>query len=338
MVVLLLRRWAAAVAGLLAGVLLPLGIASAWVDAVLTDTDRYVDVVGPVADDPDVERALISALDRETLRLVDLGVRSPELVRFLNAHGFGALARSGGTVTDALESEVTDVVRQAVRAGVTDPAFARAWRTANRAAHAELVRVLGDQDGKVVDRDGRVGLELGTVLEPVLTGLQRQGLVPPGPLPEVRPSFTLLKTADLEKAGRGYRLLDALGFWLPAAWLVCFVLAIALSRRRVRVARRVLLGSLAGLLVLQVGAVWLGEQIADRSPDRDLTVAIWDQVSLGLRTALSVVSLLTAAAFTWLSTLVPNRIGVPPSRTAVLIGRVAAGGLLALAVAMLVTP
>ncbi|MBO9523282.1 MAG: hypothetical protein J7518_17260 [Nocardioidaceae bacterium] len=330
-------RVLAAVAGVLAALLLPLGIASAWVDAVVGDTDRYVDTVGPVADDPVVQRAVIAALDREALKVVDLGVRSPALVRFLTEHGFGALARSGGAVTGALREEVADAVHQAVRTVVTGPHFTPAWKAANRSAHTELIRVLDDEDGQVVGSDGRVSIELGTVLGTVLAGLQAEGLVPPGALPEVKTSFTLLKSDDLDQARRAYRVLDALGFWVPVAWLVCFVLVVLLSRRRVRATRRVLLGSLAGLLVLLLAVIWLGKEVADRSPDRDVTAAVWEQVTLGLRAALTVTSLVTAAMFTWLSTLLRNRIGILPSRTAVLTGRIAAGVLLVLAVVMVVT-
>jgi hypothetical protein len=330
------RRPVAALAGVLAALLLPLGLASAWLDAVVTDTNRYVDTVGPVAEDPVVRRAVIAALDREAGKLVDLGVRTPALVEFLTDHGFGALARSGGKVSAALEKEVADAVHQAVRAAVTGPHFSPVWKSANRTAHAEMIRVLEDEDGKVVDRDGKITIDLGPQLDSVLTALQKQGLVPPGTLPELGASFTLLTTDDLEDARRGYQLLDALGLWLPVGWLVAFVLVVTLSRRRVRATRWVLLGSLIGLLALLLGVAWLGNEVADRSPDRDVTVAIWEQVTLGLRAALTVTSLLAAAVFTWLSTLVPNRIGIPPSRTAVLTGRLVAGVLVVLAVVMVV--
>lgn len=330
-----LRRALAAVAGLLAALLLPLSIASTWVAAVVSDTDRYVDVVGPAADDPAVQRAVIDALAQKAATMVDLGVRSPALVRFLTEHGFGALARSGGAVTATLQEAVGESIHQAVRAAVTGPQFASAWRAANRAAHAELVAVLEGHDGAVVDRDGRVTIQLGPVLHTALAGLQRQGLVPPGALPEVRTSLALVRSEDLRHARRGYRLLDAAGFWLPVAWLVAFALLLTLSRRRVRVTRRVLVGSLLGLLVLLLGVAWLRGEVVDRAPEADLTAALWDRLTLGLRTALSVGSLLAAAAFTWLSTLLPNRIGVPPGRAAVLTGRVTATSLVVLAALMI---
>lgn len=332
-----LRRVSAAVAGVLAAVLLPLSMVSVWVAGLVTDTDRYVATVGPLADDPTIRKAAIRVLDAEAVRLVDLGIRSPALVRYLKDHGYGKLATSGGRITAALQKEVAATVHSAVTAAVEGPHFKTVWKAANRTAHGEMVKVLSDDDDALVDPDGRVTVELGTVLNTVADTLQEQGLVPPGALPKPKTSFTLVKTDDLADAQRAYRTLDALGFWLPVAWLVTFVLAIVLSRRKVRTTRLMLFTSVVGVLALIVGIDLLGNSLADSTPDPDVTSTVWERITHGLRLALLVTTLFAGAVFTWFSSLVPNRAGQPPSRTATLTARIAAGVLVAVAVVLAVT-
>lgn len=332
-----LRRLSAAVAGVIAALLLPLGMLSSWVSGLATDTDRYVSTVGPLADDSVIQKATIRALETETFKLVDLGTRSPALVRYLRSHGFAALATSGGAITAAVRDEIEKTVRQVVRDAVESSSFRPVWETANRSAHRELVRILSDDEDAVIDRDGRVSVELGAVLNTAAAGLQKTGLIPPGELPEVKTSFALVSSTDLDKARRSYQTLEALGFWLPVLWVVAVVLAIVLSRRRARAVRLMLFGGVAGILALILGIEWLGRTLADRSPDAEVTSVVWEQVTDGLRLALLVVSLVAAAGFTWLSTLVPNRLGQPAGRTATLVARVSAGLLVAVAVAMVVT-
>ena len=60
----------ASLAGLLAAVLLPLSIASVWVHGVVSDTDRYVETVTPLADDDVVKAAAVKELQRKALQLV----------------------------------------------------------------------------------------------------------------------------------------------------------------------------------------------------------------------------------------------------------------------------
>jgi hypothetical protein len=111
------RTLGAAVTGLLAAVLLPLSIASVWVDRVVTDTDRYVDTVAPLAEHDEVKAAAVKALQREALRLV--ASRLP-------------------VVPPGTDSAVHAVVVRVV----DSEAFRAAWREANRTAHLQLVAAL----------------------------------------------------------------------------------------------------------------------------------------------------------------------------------------------------
>lgn len=254
---------------MLAVVLLPLGLLSSWVAGVVTDTDRYVSTVGPLAEDPEVKKATIALLERQ----------ATEQIR--------ALVDDLPVNPSIGDQTLRVVVRSAATAVVESPAFAPAWRAANRSAHSQLVRVLeGDADA-VLDSRGRVSLELGTVLNTVLADLQGQGLLPRS-VPEVQASFALVKADDLTRARRAYDVLDALGFWLPVLWLVALVAAVLLAADRLRLVGRI---AIAGIVVLALLRVALGlarNAVADSSVDSDVTGALWDVLTDSLYRAVYV--------------------------------------------------
>ena len=66
--------WAAASAVLIvvACVLAPLSVASVWASSVLSNTDRYVETVAPMADDPAVQDALAAKVTSAVFENLDL--------------------------------------------------------------------------------------------------------------------------------------------------------------------------------------------------------------------------------------------------------------------------
>jgi hypothetical protein len=272
----------AGVAAVLATVLLPVGLLSTWVAGVVTDTDRYVATVAPLATDPVVKRAAVRELDRQATKLVDRAADQADLASYLEAAGYGELVGPGnGTISAAARDQIAAGVHRAVVSGVESQSFARAWTAANRSAHAELVAVL-EGDDRLVSRDGRISIELGTVLNTITAGLVDQGLIPEGAVPDVRTSFDLAKAEDLEKARAAYGLLDAAGFWLPVLWLAAVVLAVVASTDRRPILRRLAAGSLAGVLCLAAALALLRHQLTDKSSDPEVTGAVWDVVTAGL--------------------------------------------------------
>ena len=67
-------RSAAAVVLIVVGALLaPVAVAATWTERTLTDTDRYVDTVGPLADDPTVRSARAGRLTEAVMSRIDVG-------------------------------------------------------------------------------------------------------------------------------------------------------------------------------------------------------------------------------------------------------------------------
>nr|WP_255648781.1 hypothetical protein [Frankia sp. ArI3] len=82
-----LRTVGASLLLLLAAVLAPLAVVATWADTTISDTDRYVDTVAPLATDPAVQNLVI---DRLTGRVV-----SNVNVDQVTASLAGVLARNG---------------------------------------------------------------------------------------------------------------------------------------------------------------------------------------------------------------------------------------------------
>lgn len=255
------RTWTSRVAAVLACVVLPLATLSVWLDQRVTETDAYVDAVGPLAEDPTVQREVAVRLETAVLAALPLD-RLPE---------------------NAAEN-ATRAVHTVVLAILTSSAFPPAWRDANRSAHTQLIRALRGEPG-AVGADGRVSVNLAAIVDTVLAELQARGLFE-GEV-DVQASFAVLDADQLHKAQRGYRLLNALGLWLPVAWLVLVGLALLLSPRRGRTIGTLAIGSLVAMVVL-LGLLALGRNVvvdAVPSADRKIAGPVWDVVTSSLHTA-----------------------------------------------------
>lgn len=245
-----------AVVGVLAALLLPLGLLSVWVHEVVSDTDRYVETVAPLADDEAVTAAAATELQREALRLV---------------------ARSGVTLVPGAEELVVLVVRDVVDSA----AFREVWVEANRSAHRRLVAALERRSDAGLDDQGRITVDLGEALQTVVRQLTLKG----HPVPDtsgVDASFVVMDADQLATARRAYALLDALGFWLPVAWAAAVLLTLVLARRRLAGAARLAAASVAGLALLALALALARDAVTADLPQRDVAQAVWDVVVRGL--------------------------------------------------------
>lgn len=286
--------WVPRVLAVVACVLLPLSILSTWVAGVVTDTDRYVATVGPLASDPEVQRAVESRVEALALEHIDVEGRVGSLTALLQDRGLEGLDRWLLGHTDELAASarelVEDAVHRAVVRVVEGEEFRPAWDAANRSAHTQMVAVLSS-DTSAVDSTGGVSVQLATVLNSVFAILVTEGLLSPEQVPEVDASFQLMDADRLERAQAAYSLLDTLGFWLPLVWLGVVVLAVALARSRRTIVGWLGWGSVIALAVLALLLVWARSWVVGAVGDaaeQDLVEAVWGILLTQLRTAVVV--------------------------------------------------
>lgn len=288
-------RWrSAAVVALVvvAALLAPVAVTLAWARGLVTDTDRYVETVAPLADDPAVQAAIT---DRVTTALAD-ALRVDTLVQNASdaldesdlSPAVKLLVRSlGGPLIDALRNRV----RSAVASVVASDAFATAWREANRTASEQLVAVMrGDPDAIAqLDEGGTLSVDLASVIDVVRQNLSDNGFGLVDRLPTVTASFPLMSNGDLVKLRGLYRAIDVLG--TAMIWVVLALLGAAVWLARDRPRAVMVSGfviALAGVILgagINVGRGVYTAAALGQVARPDAAVVVYDQVASGLRLA-----------------------------------------------------
>lgn len=287
------RASAAVAVIVLAALLAPVAVVASWARGLVTDTDRYLATVAPLADDPQIQSAvanrvtgaIVEAINLEqlasdaTTAVVDLGL-PPRLA--------GLVESLQGPLVDA----ATNVVHSAVERVVTSDLFATAWVEANRAVQSQVSAVLrGDPDAVAsIDAQGTLTVDLTPVIDAARAALSDAGFTIIDRLPTISATFPLVQSAELVHAQTAYRWLDVLGTWLP--WLVIGLLAagVLLSRNKARAL--VVAGlTLAGAMLLLGLALTIGRSVYTNSlppaiQRPDAAVVVYDQVVSLLRVAL----------------------------------------------------
>jgi hypothetical protein len=299
------------VAGLLvaiAALLAPLSVLATWASGQIEDTDRYVATVGPLASDPDVQKAIARRAEQVIFSYLDLDAAMDQVTQAISAQGVpprveATLQALAGPLASGIRSFVSD----RILAFVQTDAFERAWIEANRTAHTELVAALtGEGDGSVTVKNGTVQLNLAVVINTIKQQLTDAGFGIADRIPEVSASFAIVQSDDLAKLQTLLSLLDNLSTWLPFLVLGLLATAVVLARdrRRMVLASGIAVGasmSLLGATLNGIRPFYLNALPADASTPA--AGAIYDQLVSFIRLALRgvLVIALTVAVVAWLS-------------------------------------
>jgi hypothetical protein len=250
------RSAAAVVLVLLGALLAPVGVVAAWAERTLTDTDRYVDTVGPLADDPVVKSAIAGRLTDAVMTRIDVGTLIGDLAAGLDERDAAPRAASALTALEApLTSGVESFVRDAADRVLESDEFESAWDQANRVAHEQLVAVMQGSGGDVVQvgEEGQLTIQLAGMIDLLKQRLVDRGLTLAANLPPIDATFTIMETSQLVEIQNRYAQLVALGTWLP--WIVLILLGagvvVAVHHLRALVVAGLALA--AAMVVLAVG-------------------------------------------------------------------------------------
>ncbi|MGW0989882.1 hypothetical protein ACWD46_27375 [Streptomyces sp. NPDC002486] len=222
------RRAGSSVLLLLALLLAPLAVVAAWVHDTVSDTDRYVATVAPLASAPPVQDVVINRLTDRVVDNVDVQAVTDALVRTLQDAGAPPRVVDGAASLEGpLRNAVRTVVDRTVTRVITSDAFQQVWEGANRRSHAAVVNMLtGDREGAVGAVNGTVQLNVGQVVDQVRERLVDAGFDKASAIPDTDRTITLFETEQLGKAQDAMRLLDVLGTWLPVLTVVLAALAV----------------------------------------------------------------------------------------------------------------
>lgn len=297
------RTAGAAVLLVLTLLLAPLALVATWVHDQVSDTDRYVQTVAPLASEPAVQDVVIDRLTDRVVAQVDVEAITAALTRTLADNGAPPRVVEGAeSLTAPLRSAVRTVVHRTVSRVVTSELFQQAWEGANRRAHATVLAMLtGDSNGALRAAGDTVRLDIGVVVDQVRQRLVDAGFDKAAAIPDTDRSVPLFRTEQLGKAQDGMRLLDILGTWLPVLTLAFGALAVWVAPAHRVMVMITALGVGLMTVVLLVALVVLRRVYLDSVPSAtlpsDAAAAIFDTFVRFLRTSartLLVVCLLTA--------------------------------------------
>ena len=291
--------WAVSSAVLItvACVLAPFAVASVWASTTLSNTDRYVETVAPLAHEPGVQKAIANQVTTVIFDNLD--------VRAVTSDALTALADRPNVpprVADALPSlaipianGVESFTKDKVNEFVASPQFAQLWDQVNRVAHEQVNALLSGQQGGALSAQGNtITLNLGPVIEQVKTQLVDQGFSLASKIPAVDKSFVLVESNSVTQAQGFYSTLNTMGVWLPIAALVLLVAGMTLARDRRRTLLKAALGLTGGMLVLGVALALARSWYVGTTPgnvlDSQTAGDVFDTLVRFMRTALRTVA------------------------------------------------
>jgi hypothetical protein len=302
-------RWRTVVATLLivvACVLAPLSAVAVWTRNQVTNTDRYVATVTPLASDPAIQTAITDQITAQVFNYIDVQGLTTQAIDALGERGLNpALAERLQAFAVPIANGVQSFTRSQVAKVVQSDAFADAWVQANRAAHTELVKALtGEGGGTVTVENDTVSINMAAFIQVVKARLVDAGFSVAARIPEVNATFVLFQSKDITRVRAGFNLLNTLGIWLPIIAIVLLVLGVYVAKDH----RRALVGAAVGvavsMVVLALGlafrSIYLDAVPASVLP-HDAAAVLYDTIvrflRLGLRTILVLALVVAAAAF-----------------------------------------
>jgi hypothetical protein len=304
------QRWRTVVATLLivvACVLAPLSVVAVWTRNQVTNTDRYVATVSPLASDPAIQNAIADQITAQVFAYIDIRGLTTQALDALSSRGLSPQVTSQlEAFSVPIANGVQSFTRDQVGKVVASDAFTNAWIQANRTAHAELVKALtGEGGGAVTVENDTVSVNLAAFVQTVKAQLVASGFTLAERIPEVNASFVLFQSKDITRVRSGFNLLNTLGVWLPIIMLILLVLGVYVAKDH----RRALVGAAVGVAVSMVvlalalaifRSIYLDAVPANLLP-HDAAAVLYDTIvrflRLGLRTILVLALVVAAGAF-----------------------------------------
>jgi hypothetical protein len=320
-----IRAVGAAVLGALMALSLVAATVGIWVDRTIWNTDRYLELVAPIADDRAVTDPLAARLTADVFEALDLQARVEEALASIPR-----LPASAAFLAGPISSGAENAIRGQVETFLASEVFHDIWVELNRRLHTKIVALLEgnyDELPNVSVEGGVVQLNLVSVLAQVLrqvvtTGVNGLGLdvtVPEIPssldasaaierlgsalgvsLPEDFGQVTIMTEAQLTDYQEAARTLDRLGGALALLAVVLLGLTLLVARDRRRALIWLGVGSVAALFLGGIFIRRMEARIVDSIEGPAAQAAARDvfaQVSESLREAgivVGVVALLIA--------------------------------------------
>ena len=276
-----------------------------WSSNQICNTDRYVETVAPLGQDPDVQAAVTDAVTRQVFTYVDVSALTLQLLDRLQGQGLPPRLAQTAAGPGATDQQRRAGVRP--RPGGQDrgqPGVRhRLGRGQPRRAPADGQRAVGcSRAGRSAAKNGEVSINLGPFVDKVKQRLVADGFSVAANIPTVNTSFTVFESQGVTRAQGAYRLLNTLGTWLPILALVLLAVGVYVAKSHRRALLAAGLGVAGGMLLLGVVLAVVRPLYLNAVPPEvphDAAATIYDTLLRFLRVSLRAVlvaGLVVAAA------------------------------------------
>jgi len=158
-----LRQIVAALLVVVAALGITMSVIGVWASRTTLNTDRWVETVAPLDDNPAVRAAVSTYMTSQIFTTLNVDQRVKE-----------ALPPRAAFLASPLTGQVRGFVQSSVNKVLASEQFAQLWPEINRVAHKQVMAILNN-DSKVVRSSGdTVTLNLLPVVNDVLVGLEKQ--------------------------------------------------------------------------------------------------------------------------------------------------------------------
>jgi hypothetical protein len=231
-----------------AALLFPIALTAFWAQKTLVDTQRYVDTVAPLAQDPTIQQAVAKQVTTTINNQIDQSGKVDQILA-----DFPKLQPLAGPITAGLHSLVTTTVDKVV----TSDQFSTIWVDVNKRVQQGVIKVLESDasDGPITLQGDQVILDTGDLIEAVKQRLVDRGFTWAAnlPVPSVADrQIVLLTSPQLAQARVAYQIAQPISQWLIYAVLLLFLAAILVAVRRARMVVAVGIAILLGALVVRL--------------------------------------------------------------------------------------
>ncbi len=248
---------------------LPITLLTVWSHYLVLNTDGWVSVVGPAAQNEAVVEAVSTRLADQVVEAVDISGRLDEVLPGL-----------GTIIARPIEEALQQFLQERTATVMRSDEFQTIWVEANREVHSRVVAVLRGEAQNIEIENGQVTINLLPLVSLVLQSVQDTlsqilgrpidipilDLPPDQLIPALESALGIdlpddlgLITVDapaIETASNAVRLFDALAIILPLLFLAFTAAALLLATRRWRMLFILLAGwAVGGLLLLIAGGL-----------------------------------------------------------------------------------
>lgn len=249
------RLIAAVLAFALATLITPIGIVSFWAHRTITDSQRFVETMGPLSDSIEVQDAVAEVLTEKFQQQVDPKVLVNDIFGQLTTE-YPRLRIIEPVIAGAIDSLIREVSYRIVRSD----SFSQVWQAAIVTAQRSIMAVLQGREDSAVELDGdNIVLNISGALEAVKQGLIARGFTAAEriTIPPRDESIVLVEAPQLKQLRTVYSIASPVLMLLLFVGLGLFILAVVLSQRRPRMVAWVgfVLTIIGGVLaiVLEIG-------------------------------------------------------------------------------------